>query len=48
VVSGGRGAGGHVALRRVARGSWGLGKQLAKAAVGRRGEIERGRAGGRQ
>jgi hypothetical protein len=41
-VSGERGAGGHVALRRAARGQLGLGKRLAKAAVSR----ARGRAGG--
>jgi hypothetical protein len=48
VVSSGRGAGGHVAWRRAAQGSWGSRKRPAKAAVGRRGETEGGRAGGRR
>jgi hypothetical protein len=47
VVSGGRGAGGHVARSRVARGSWGSGKRPAKAAVGRREKQREGGAGGR-
>jgi hypothetical protein len=46
-VSGGRGAGGHLAWRRAARGSWGSGKRPVKAAVGRREKQREGGAGGR-